>query len=88
MLKVIDRLAGLAAAFVWFYGSSTSYANVQMPPCLQRPAPQAIVCASLDDVKDVATQDTNSKDGADFSTLLMRPGGPPRLLGYREPRGP
>ena len=73
MLKIIDRLAGLAAAFVWaavFYGASTSYANAQMPPWLQRPTPQVIVCASLADVKDVATQDTISKDGADFSTLL------------------
>ena len=30
-----------------FYGASTSYANAQMPPWLQRPTPQVIVCASL-----------------------------------------
>src|SRR5689334_344009 len=65
----------MAAAFVWaavFYGASTDNVNAQTPPWLQRPVPQVIVCASLTDVYDVAAHDTNSKEGADFSTLLTQ----------------
>jgi hypothetical protein len=73
VLKIIIARSWVAAAFVAVaipYGASTEGANAQMPRSRQRAAPQAVVCASLTDVYNVASKDMHSKEGADFSQLL------------------